>query len=558
MQRRESTRQPTQLPELEDLGAAQIEAPEAVPQFLQDTFGNQELLANIEGTGSQDPIGAELTRAVSGEHGGMSRLRSNTSMNEALRRSQPEIPGPRTIEAEEAEDPLAAIAGEMIERVCSDLGLSSPPPIHVGDEEGRANTESAGTLGLMRNGEIYLNPGVDPGDRAGRQVLVHELAHVAQRRLPGSGDPAAAEQEAQRIGEQGASGGALDPVRVPLGNSIEAHYDERSTTFVEGAIVGHASPRWEAAQGNDAQRREYNAALSQQRAEEVNRYFRELMMRQFPDEYVEFGLQATSSDVPVGDLPAAGVGDQSTILEAGGDTEANEASMRRTDIEVILTHQVAGEAESESSDEVQLPHQTDQWSVRLSLSGGGGHLGPGAGVAEGELRNRRTNQVVEFFFGGAGLGAGLQTPGVVPDDWSSWTDFETIHYCGFEDFQGTMARLTTAGAGFGLGGGVAWISFPEHGANTIWVGGFNAGGFGADASMNFGAIRLSNVPAPPTGANRAVEATPYSFTSTQPHRMTVTFETASAEISDDQLAALTTFVQEVADAYRNGGRSETP
>lgn len=129
---------------------------------------------------------------------------------------------------------------------------------------------------------------------------------------------------------------------------------------------------------------------------------------------------------------------------------------------------------------------TTKWSIKLALSGGAGHAGLGGAFAIGKLKNRKTGQVVEGEFMGGGIGIGLQTPGASPP-WGNWVNFTTEDVCTFEDFDGTLARLTTAGVGLSvLGYSLAWISFPLRGANSIYVGGFNMGAVGADAGTNVG------------------------------------------------------------------------
>ena len=127
---------------------------------------------------------------------------------------------------------------------------------------------------------------------------------------------------------------------------------------------------------------------------------------------------------------------------------------------------------------------TDLWAIRLKLSGGASY-GIGGAFALGELKNQITEKVMQGSFQGGGIGVGLQTPGADPD-WGSWSYFKTDAKYTFEDFDGTLARLTAYGVGFFIGYTHIWLSFPNLGANSIDVSGLNLGSVGADASSNVG------------------------------------------------------------------------
>ncbi len=223
-----------------------------VPGFLQEVFGNglvQDSLANPGGAqGLQGLIAGEMTSALGGVEGGMGRMASNTHMNEVLRGANADTP-----ESDEASDSRAEAVVGLVEGMAADLGLSSTPTIHAGDHEARSRTESAGGEGLMRDGSIFLHPRVDARNTEGRRVLAHELVHVAQRQLPGSADPAAAEVEAEQIGQRAASGGAVDAVAVPLGSDAEAGYHYVGATSVDSIahmqrlVAGDDRPAIEAA-----------------------------------------------------------------------------------------------------------------------------------------------------------------------------------------------------------------------------------------------------------------------------------------------------------------------
>lgn len=330
-------------------------------------------------------------------------------------------------------------------------------------------------------------------------------------------------------------------------------------TFVEGSIVGHASPRWEHTRGQS--RADLNLQLSRERAENVETYFREIFLRQMGSSAadVSFAIQSTAQnhDNPSElRIPSTGVGDQQTLEEAGGDTNANEQQMRRVDLSIVITHQIEGEAgytEQVVIPEECQPHATNQWSIKMAIGGGAGHAGVGGAFAMGKLKNRRTGQIAEGSFIGGGIGVGLQTPGVDPG-WGDWTDFTTEDICTFDDFDFTLARLTSAGAGIALiGYSATWISFPLRGANSIYVGGFNMGALGADAGSNVGEWNIHGRPPGPVCTPERVEgrdaSSPYQFDIFDNLSHSVFYETGESEMDDDELRRLEAFVTQIVGQY---------
>lgn len=125
-----------------------------------------------------------------------------------------------------------------------------------------------------------------------------------------------------------------------------------------------------------------------------------------------------------------------------------------------------------------------EWAIRLQLSGGAGHGGIGGAFAIGELRKGGVGgEVRQGSFLGFGIGVGLATPGASPSE-AQWTPFITDAPYDFEDFDGTLARLTSLGGGFLVGYAFIYISFPNLGANSIYVGGWSLGTVGADGGVN--------------------------------------------------------------------------
>jgi hypothetical protein len=424
-------------------------------------------------------------------------------------------------------------------------------------------------------------------------TAAHEAAHVVQQRAgvhlkdgvgaqgdayernaDDAADAVVAGRSAEPLLEAFAGGSDHAPGGVQRAVQME---NESSTTEISAHVVGHASPRWEQTRGRS--RDELNLALSQQRADAVRLYLEEMLNNAVAarglSSVLSFQCLARNHDDPgICEPSSAPVsteaqGHQVTTGEAGGNPRANDPAMRRADIAVTITWRVSGTAPSTRVDEVRIPREcdpnaTDQWAVKLSLTGGGGHAGVGAAGALGVLKNRLTGQVAQGSFQGGGLGVGLSTPGADPG-WGSFENFTTDRRVTFEDFDGTLARLTTLGAGIAIiGYSFAYLSFPNLGANSISVGGANMGALGADGGSNVGWWNVIGTPPGPicrperTEHHEVTEHNPYQYDVPTTYRDTVSFETGSAEISDDQLMRMQAFVDSLMPAYDWPGHGAGP
>lgn len=107
------------------------------------------------------------------------------------------------------------------------LGLhASSIVVHV-DADAAARTRAASTIGLVSGGAVYLDPeAYRPETRAGQHLLAHELAHVAQGRLPDDGlaTPLHAEADAELFADAFVSGRPAEGGQVPLPSGYEARY----------------------------------------------------------------------------------------------------------------------------------------------------------------------------------------------------------------------------------------------------------------------------------------------------------------------------------------------
>jgi|GEM_PF-3543321 len=418
--------------------------------------------------------------------------------------------------------------------------------------------QKLGARAFTHGKDIYFNSNqYNPTTSAGKHLLAHELTHVVQQNF--------IDNLLIRSQKNITSWGAINSSSPYVARQTEIHAD----------LTGHASPRWEHTHGY--RRAELNMQLSEDRVESVRLFFEEMLRNAFRARGLDVEITYESRNVdepaPVGAVDSASIsagamGSTVTEREASGNVHANKPEMRRVDVKVTVTWQVPGEALSSESEEVTIPEEcepnaTDRWSIKLVLSGGAGHAGGGVAGALGVLKNRLTGQTAQGSFQGGGLGVGLSSPGADPG-WGDFSDFRTDSLVTFEDFDGTLARLTTAGAGIAIiGGGLAWISFPMLGANSIFVGGFNMGQFGADMGTNVGSWNVIGRPPGPhctpehTEQRAVVRSVPYNTAMPNVFFHRVLFETGSAEIPDEELHKLQDFVDLIMANYEYTGIQET-
>ncbi len=180
-------------------GAAEVTPPaadEGASGFLQERFGNQNILSALRGGGGA--IGDSITAALANQAGGQASndpLSSNASAQGMMNRSG----------VGEGEGPAL---DETLARASRLLGIGSPQ-LNLGSS-GRSAARSAGGRGLARSGGIFLDEGsFDPTTADGRGLVGHEAAHLRQAQLapaPGPWGGAFAEAEASSFGARFASG----------------------------------------------------------------------------------------------------------------------------------------------------------------------------------------------------------------------------------------------------------------------------------------------------------------------------------------------------------------
>ena len=131
------------------------------------------------------------------------------------------------------------------------------------------------------------------------------------------------------------------------------------------------------------------------------------------------------------------------------------------------------------------PQGSKDWSVQISPNVTVGAAIAGTFLA-GKLRNNVTKEERTGAYVGGGLGASLKYMPKASGAGGDWVDFSTDDFYTLDDFDGTLCRYTTIGAGFFVGYSVSYISFPLLGANSISVGGIEWASFGAGGSTTAG------------------------------------------------------------------------
>lgn len=117
----------------------------------------------------------------------------------------------------------------LLDDLSTALGFSHGQVEVQVDELARQKTAARGARGLMEDGRVYLHPDrYDPATSAGRQLLAHEMIHVAQARISRADAPATnmpAEAEASYLADQFAQGRGLGRPTVGLPRAAAADND---------------------------------------------------------------------------------------------------------------------------------------------------------------------------------------------------------------------------------------------------------------------------------------------------------------------------------------------
>jgi hypothetical protein len=158
----------------------------------------------------------------------------NDAARDALRADVVEA-GPARLHFDDADPAQRDATRQAVQRLSSQLAITRPIDVHLDDEADRALAGRA-SRGAARADRVFIRPrGFDATSRAGRALLAHELAHVAQSAPLEPGDAAAAaggvtaaawaEHEAHAIGEAFAEGRTVSAPRHALPAAAVAHDD---------------------------------------------------------------------------------------------------------------------------------------------------------------------------------------------------------------------------------------------------------------------------------------------------------------------------------------------
>ncbi len=196
-----------------DLLAADFgEAPDQVGRYLAGLE-----LRGVLGPADEDPIYAHLQDAV-----------GLAFADEVFRRTDVALASPEALLAQiqadaglgdasaspalDADPERAARTAEILAELGPALGLDTRQVVVHADADARDKTHARGLYGLMRDGEVFLDPDrYDPATATGRRLLAHESVHLAQREnhLRGARTPPslpAAEREADTLSARFAAG----------------------------------------------------------------------------------------------------------------------------------------------------------------------------------------------------------------------------------------------------------------------------------------------------------------------------------------------------------------
>jgi hypothetical protein len=122
----------------------------------------------------------------------------------------------------------ADATAELVRVLRPQLGITWPMRIYI-DERAEHALNGRSSLGAAHDNIVYIRPRrFDPRSAAGRRLLAHELAHVAQAGIcvQQPALPGAAECEAREIGDAFAAGQRLTPPSARLLPSTVAHDDD--------------------------------------------------------------------------------------------------------------------------------------------------------------------------------------------------------------------------------------------------------------------------------------------------------------------------------------------
>ncbi len=201
------------------------------------------------------------------------------------RRRQPLVPGQGAADYSlvEAHSPTSNIRDDdparaqvtrlLIQELAPLLGIDPGRVVVNADRQALRRLAPRRATGLQEHGEVFLHPDrYRPQEPAGRYLVAHELAHLAQRRVDARGDRkrqglAGAEREAHEIARAFVRRQALPRPAVALVSTLTAEHSGDVTTAAT-AVTCEAT---KAEPSLDDQRRELDGLVAQTRSSELAR-----------------------------------------------------------------------------------------------------------------------------------------------------------------------------------------------------------------------------------------------------------------------------------------------
>lgn len=201
-------RQRELLDQVEQLARDFADQPDQIGFYLAELEATQRISpAELERAAAhiEALLGYDRAREV---FGAVERVGSGAELAAAIRRDQTGSEASRDVRVHDRDPERAAKTLTLLDRLAGGLGLSDGQIEVHADDEGQRRTSAVGAPGLMQDGVVYLNPeAYDPDTSYGREVLSHEVVHVAQRGLDApDAAPAMAEFEAASLATGFAAG----------------------------------------------------------------------------------------------------------------------------------------------------------------------------------------------------------------------------------------------------------------------------------------------------------------------------------------------------------------
>ena len=134
----------------------------------------------------------------------------------------------------------------LVRQIAGALGIA-PNAVQVdASNEGAKRTRRAGTRGIQEAGKVFLDPAkYDPTTSDGRELLAHEMVHMAQRVLPADGTPKAArfvEAEAEHWAARFARGGGkLPKLKFGVPNGHRAREGDAGGADLKGMLDAYGA-----------------------------------------------------------------------------------------------------------------------------------------------------------------------------------------------------------------------------------------------------------------------------------------------------------------------------